>query len=283
MKFLSFQSGKTASYGAVVDDGIVDLGKRLGKTYPTLRAALADGALAELTKIAKSARKTDLPLKKIKYLPVIPDARKIICVGLNYKDHQAETKNNATENPTLFLRMQASQIGHNQPMIKPKESQKLDWEGELAVIIGRGGRRIAREKAMGHIAGYACYHDGSVRDFQRHTTQFTPGKNFAGTGGFGPWMVSADEIKDISKETLITRVNGVVKQQAGIDLLIFDIPSLIAYISTFVPLEGGDVIVTGTPGGVGAARTPPEFMKPGDVAEIEITGVGTLRNVVKEG
>jgi 2-keto-4-pentenoate hydratase/2-oxohepta-3-ene-1,7-dioic acid hydratase in catechol pathway len=283
MKFLSFQSGKTASYGAVVDDGIVDLGKRLGKTYPTLRAALADGALAELTKIAKSARKTDLPLKKIKYLPVIPDARKIICVGLNYKDHQAETKNNATENPTLFLRMQASQIGHNQPMIKPKESQKLDWEGELAVIIGRGGRRIAREKAMGHIAGYACYHDGSVRDFQRHTTQFTPGKNFVGTGGFGPWMVTKDEVGDITKQTLTTRVNGVVKQQAGIDLLIFDIPTLIAYISTFVPLEGGDVIVTGTPGGVGAARTPPEFMKPGDVAEIEITGVGTLRNVVKEG
>jgi len=222
-------------------------------------------------------------LKKIKYLPVIPDARKIICVGLNYKDHRAETKNTATENPTLFLRMQASQIGHNQPMIKPKESQKLDWEGELAVIIGRGGRRIAREKAMGHIAGYACYHDGSVRDFQRHTTQFTPGKNFAGTGGFGPWMVTKDEVGDITKQTLTTRVNGVVKQQAGIDLLIFDIPTLIAYISTFVPLEGGDVIVTGTPGGVGAARTPPEFMKPGDVAEIEITGVGTLRNVVKEG
>jgi 2-keto-4-pentenoate hydratase/2-oxohepta-3-ene-1,7-dioic acid hydratase in catechol pathway len=254
MKFLSFQSGKDASYGAVVGDGVVDLGKRLGKKYPTLRAALAAGALAELTKVASGAKKTDLPLKKVKYLPVIPDARKIICVGLNYK-----------------------------PMIKPRESDKLDWEGELAVIIGRGGRRIAREKAMNHIAGYACYHDGSVRDYQRHTTQFTPGKNFAATGGFGPWMVTKDEVGDITKQTLTTRVNGVVKQQAGIDLLIFDIPALIAYISVFVPLEGGDVIVTGTPGGVGAARTPPEFMKPGDVAEIEITGVGTLRNVVKEG
>lgn len=283
MKFLTFQSGKDASYGAVVGDGVVDLGKRLGKKYPTLRAALAAGALADLAKVAKAAKKADLPLKKVKYLPVIPDARKIICVGLNYKDHRAETKSAEFAHPTLFLRMQASQVGHGQPLVKPKESEKLDWEGELAVIIGRGGRRISREKAMGHVAGYACYHDGSVRDFQRHTTQFTPGKNFAGTGGFGPWMVTKDEVGDITKQTLTTRVNGVVKQQAGIDLLIFDIPSLIAYISTFVPLEGGDVIVTGTPGGVGAARTPPEFMKPGDVAEIEITGVGTLRNVVKEG
>jgi 2-keto-4-pentenoate hydratase/2-oxohepta-3-ene-1,7-dioic acid hydratase in catechol pathway len=283
MKFVTFQAGKSASYGAVIGDGVVDLGKRLGKKYPTLRAALKAGALAELVKVATAARKADLPLKKIKYLPVIPDAKKIICVGLNYKDHRAETGNKETPHPTLFLRMAASQVGHGQALIKPRESDKLDWEGELAVIIGRKGRRIPREKAMRHVAGYSCYHDGSVRDFQRHTTQFTPGKNFAGTGGFGPWMVSADEIKDISKETLITRVNGVVKQQAGIDLLIFDIPTLIAYISTFIPLEGGDVIVTGTPGGVGAARTPPEFMKPGDVAEIEITGVGTLRNVVKEG
>jgi 2-keto-4-pentenoate hydratase/2-oxohepta-3-ene-1,7-dioic acid hydratase in catechol pathway len=283
MKFVTFQAGKSASYGAVIGDGVVDLGKRLGKKYPTLRAALKAGALAELVKVATAARKADLPLKKIKYLPVIPDAKKIICVGLNYKDHRAETGNKETPHPTLFLRMAASQVGHGQALIKPRESDKLDWEGELAVIIGRKGRRIPREKAMRHVAGYSCYHDGSVRDFQRHTTQFTPGKNFAGTGGFGPWMVSADEIKDISKETLITRVNGVVKQQAGIDLLIFDIPTLIAYISTFIPLEGGDVIVTGTPGGVGAARTPPEFLKPGDVTEIDISGVGVLRNVVKEG
>lgn len=283
MKFVTFQAGKSASYGAVIGDGVVDLGKRLGKKYPTLRSALKAGALAELKKVAAAAKKTDVPLKKIKYLPVIPDAKKIICVGLNYKDHRAETGNKDTEHPTLFLRMPASQVGHGQPLIKPRESEKLDWEGELAVIIGKKGRRIPREKAMSYVAGYSCYHDGSVRDFQRHTTQFTPGKNFAGTGGFGPWMVSADEIKDITKETLTTRVNGVVKQHAGIDLLIFDIPALIAYISTFVPLEGGDVIVSGTPGGVGAARTPPEFLKPGDVTEIDISGVGVLRNTVKEG
>ncbi len=283
MKFVTFQVGKTVSYGAVSGDGIIDLGKRLGKKYPTLRSALKAGKLNELKTVVKSARKTDVALKKIKFLPVIPDAKKIICVGLNYKDHQAETNNKPSEHPTLFLRMQGSQIGHNQPLIKPRESAKLDWEGELAVIIGKPGRRISPQKAMSHVAGYSCYHDGSVRDFQRHTTQFTPGKNFAATGGFGPWMVSADEIKDITKETLTTRVNGVVKQHAGIDLLIFDIPTLIAYISTFIPLEGGDVIVTGTPGGVGAARNPPEFLQPGDVTEIDITGVGILRNTVKEG
>ncbi|MBM3522240.1 MAG: fumarylacetoacetate hydrolase family protein [Alphaproteobacteria bacterium] len=283
MKLVTYKVGKAVSYGAVVGDGVVDLGKRLGKKYPTLRAALKAGKLAELKATAAKAKKTDVALKKITFLPVIPDAKKIICVGLNYKDHQAETGNKETPHPTLFLRIQASQVGHEQPLIKPKESEKLDWEGELAVIIGRKGRRIAREKAMSHVAGYSCYHDGSVRDFQRHTSQFTPGKNFVGTGGFGPWLVTADEIKDISKQTLTTRVNGVVKQQAGIDLLIFDIPALIAYISTFTTLEGGDVIVTGTPGGVGAARNPPEFLKPGDVTEIDISGVGVLRNTVKEG
>ncbi len=283
MKFVTFQVGKTVSYGAVSGDGVIDLGKRLGKKYPTLRSALKAGKLNELKTVAKGAKKIDFALKKIKFMPVIPDAKKIICVGLNYRDHQAETNSKPSDHPTLFLRMPASQVGHEQPLIKPRESEKLDWEGELAVIIGKPGRRISPQKAMSHVAGYSCYHDGSVRDFQRHTTQFTPGKNFAGTGGFGPWMVSADEIKDITKETLTTRVNGVVKQQAGIDLLIFDIPALIAYISVFVPLEGGDVIVTGTPGGVGAARNPPEFLKAGDVTEIDISGVGILRNTVKEG
>jgi 2-keto-4-pentenoate hydratase/2-oxohepta-3-ene-1,7-dioic acid hydratase in catechol pathway len=283
MKLVSYRIGKNASYGAVVGDGVVDLGKRLGKKYPTLRAALKANKLGELKAAVKKAKKADVPLKKIAFMPVIPDARKIVCVGLNYKDHQAETGNKPSEFPTLFLRLAASQVGHEQPLVKPRESAKLDWEGELAVIIGRGGRRIAKEKAMSHVAGYACYHDGSVRDFQRHTSQFTPGKNFVGTGGFGPWMVTADEVKDITKETLTTRVNGVVKQQAGIDLLIFDIPTLISYISTFTELQGGDVIVTGTPGGVGAARNPPEFLQPGDVTEIEITAVGLLRNTVKEG
>lgn len=286
MKFLSFVAGGQPSYGAVVSDGkdagVVDLGKRFGKKLPSLRAALAAGALKELTKAA-TGKKPDHKLSRIKFLPVIPDTRKIICVGLNYHEHREEAGRPNTANPTLFARWADTQVGHLQPIIKPKESDRLDWEGELAVIIGRRGRRIAREKAMGHVAGYSIYNDVSVRDWQRHTSQFTAGKNFFGTGPFGPWMVTADEIKDIGKQTLTTRVNGVVKQQTTIDMMIFDIPALIAYVSTFIPLEPGDVIVSGTPGGVGYARNPPEFMRPGDVCEVEVTGVGILRNTVKEG
>jgi 2-keto-4-pentenoate hydratase/2-oxohepta-3-ene-1,7-dioic acid hydratase in catechol pathway len=282
MKFLSYKHQGTATYGAVVDDGVVDLGKRFGKKYPTLRAAIKFGGLEDLKKAVKG-KKPDAKLSKVSFLPVLPDAKKIICVGLNYKAHREETGRPDTEHPTLFVRFADSQVGHNQPMIKPAESEKLDWEGELAVIIGRPGRRIKREQAMRHVAGYACYNDGSVRDWQRHTTQFTPGKNFPATGGFGPYFVTADEVKDIRSQTLTTRVNGVVKQQATIDMMIFDIPALITYISSFTKLNGGEIIVTGTPGGVGAARTPPEFMKPGDVCEIEITGIGTLRNTIKAG
>jgi 2-keto-4-pentenoate hydratase/2-oxohepta-3-ene-1,7-dioic acid hydratase in catechol pathway len=282
MRFLSFRHRGADSYGAIVDDAVVDLGRKLGRQHPTLRAALAGIGLAKLKALATKTKAT-VPLAKIAYLPVIPDARKIICVGLNYREHRAETGRPDTEHPTLFLRIPDSQVGHRQPMLKPKESERFDWEGELAVIIGRGGRRIARDQAMRHVGGYACYHDGSVRDWQRHTTQFTPGKNFPATGPFGPWMVTADALKDIAKQTLITRINGVVKQRATIDMMIFGIPELIAYISVFTPLFPGDVIVTGTPGGVGAARNPPEFMKVGDVAEVEISGVGVLRNTVKEG
>jgi len=282
MKFISFLYQKKASYGVVAGDGVVDLGKKFGKKYPTLRAALVGGALNQLKSFAKGKKPT-IKLAKIQFLPVIPDARKIVCVGLNYREHRAETGRPDTVHPTLFNRWADSQIGHDQPMIKPKESDKFDWEGELAVIIGKTGRRIPREKAMSYVAGYSCYNDGSVRDWQRHTSQFMPGKNFPGTGPFGPWMVTTDELKDITKQTLTTRLNGVVKQQATIDMMIFDIPEQIHYISTWTELRPGDVIVTGTPGGVGFARNPPEFMKVGDTVEIEITGVGVLRNTIKEG
>jgi 2-keto-4-pentenoate hydratase/2-oxohepta-3-ene-1,7-dioic acid hydratase in catechol pathway len=281
MKFISFLYQKKPSYGVVVGDGVVDLGKKFGKKYPTLRAALVGGALNQLKSFAKGKKPT-IKLAKIQYLPVIPDARKIVCVGLNYREHRAETGRPDTVHPTLFNRWADSQVGHEQPMLKPKESDKFDWEGELAVIIGKTGRRIPREKAMSYVAGYSCYNDGSVRDWQRHTSQFMPGKNFPGTGPFGPWMVTTDELKDITKQTLTTRVNGVVKQQATIDMMIFDIPEQIHYISTWTELRPGDVIVSGTPGGVGFARNPPEFMKVGDTVEIEVTGVGTLRNTIKE-
>ncbi len=282
MRFISFRAKGKDSYGVVDGDGVIDLGRRFTKKWPSLRAALVDGGLPALKKAAKG-KKPDHKLSRITYLPVIPDARKIVCVGLNYREHRAETGRPDTEHPTLFTRWADSQVGHEQPLLLPRESTKLDWEGELAVIIGRKGRRIPRQIAMAYVAGYSCYNDGSVRDWQRHTSQFTPGKNFPSTGAFGPWMVTADALKEITSQTLTTRVNGVIKQQATIDMMIFDIPALIAYVSTFTPLRPGDVIVTGTPGGVGYVRNPPEFMKPGDTVEVEITGVGLLRNKIKIG
>ena len=176
----------------------------------------------------------------------------------------------------IFTRFANSQVGSGQPMIRPLESERFDYEGEMAVIIGKAGRRIAREAALAHVAGYACYNDGSIRDWQRHTSQFAPGKNFVGTGAFGPWMVTTDEIPDISKQTIATRLNGVEVQAAPISDLVFDVPALIAYCSTFTELVPGDVIVTGTTGGVGAYRTPPLWMKEGDVVEVEVSGIGVL-------
>ena len=193
-----------------------------------------------------------------------------------------ETGRDNTEQPAIFLRVAESQVGHLQPMVRPRESKNFDYEAEIAVIIGKPGRRIAQKDAWDHIAGYSCYNEGSVRDFQRQTTQWTAGKNFARTGAFGPWMVTTDEIPDISKQTIATRLNGVEVQAAPISDLVFDVPALIAYCSTFTELAPGDVIVTGTTGGVGAYRTPPLWMKDGDVVEVEVSGIGVLRNPVKD-
>jgi 2-keto-4-pentenoate hydratase/2-oxohepta-3-ene-1,7-dioic acid hydratase in catechol pathway len=214
---------------------------------------------------------------------VIPRPDKILCVGVNYREHREETGRAPTEHPTIFVRFAASQIGQDQPMLRPVESERLDFEGEIALIIGRRGRRIPPASALEHVAGFSCYNDGSVRDYQRHTTQFTPGKNFVGTGAFGPWMVTRDEIGDPAALELTTRVNGEVMQHARADQLIFGFEAIIAYCSTFTELVPGDVIVTGTPGGVGAARTPPLFLQPGDVVEVEVQPLGTLRNTVAVG
>jgi 2-keto-4-pentenoate hydratase/2-oxohepta-3-ene-1,7-dioic acid hydratase in catechol pathway len=281
MKLLSFQGRNgRPSYGALRDDGIIDLGERLARDgAPTLRALLATGQLEAARKLAAST-KADTPLEGIAFAPVIPDPEKIICVGLNYRDHVAETGRTVTENPALFARYPASQVGHLAPLVKPKVSDAFDYEGELAVIIGAAGRHIRVEQALQHVAGYACYNEGSIRDWQRHTSQFLAGKSFAQSGSFGPWMVTSDEIPDPSKLTLETRLNGSVVQHTTTDLMITDVPHLIAYISTILPLTPGDVIVTGTPGGVGFKRTPPLWMKPGDTVEVEISGIGVLRNSV---
>ena len=281
MKLASYKISKGAGYGIVAGDGIVDLTRRIGKKFPDLRALLAGNGLAQAQKIAKTAKKADFKLAKVTLLPVIPNPGKIVCVGLNYEEHRAETGRDKTENPALFIRVAESQVGHNQPIVIPKESTQLDYEGEIAVIIGKRGRRISEDDSWKHIAGYACYNDGSVRDWQRHTLQWTAGKNFARTGGFGPWMVTRGEIADGEELTLETRLNGEVMQHATTAQMIHRIPRLIAYISTFTPLEPGDVIVTGTPGGVGARRDPPVWMKPGDIVEVEISKVGVLSNAIK--
>ncbi len=277
MKLCSFQAGETSSYGIVSGDGIIDLGKR----YPdstSLRHFLGQQGLEAVQSHQGDA--PDHSLEAVTLNPVITDPDKIVCVGLNYHEHVQETGRTVTEKPVLFSRFAGSQVGHGAPLIKPLESDKFDYEGELAVIIGRGGRRISESEALDHVAGYACYNDGSVRDWQRHTHQFLPGKNFAGTGGFGPWMVTADEIPDPAALTLTTRLNDEIVQQAGCNLMIHSVPTLIAYISTILPLLPGDVIVSGTPGGVGARRNPPLWMRDGDRVEVEITSIGSLINPV---
>jgi len=281
VRWISFEKNGRASYGIVVGDGIVDVGAARPNDR-TLKDLLASGDLAKAGAEA-AKRKPDHKLSQIRYLPVITNPDKILCVGINYKAHQEETGREATSHPTIFVRFAGAQIGHEQPMIKPTESDRLDYEGEIAVVIGRRGRRIPKANALDHVAGFSCYNDGSVRDFQRHTTQFTPGKNFVGTGGFGPWMMTPDECGNLGAMELTTRLNGEVMQNATASLLIFGFEDIIAYCSTFIELVPGDVIVTGTPGGVGAARNPPVFMKAGDVIEVEVKPIGVLRNRVVVG
>ena len=279
MKVTSFLRNSTATYGVVHDGGLVDIGARLGDKYPTLRSVLEAGALDEVRRAAEG-QAPDMQYEDAEQLPVIPDPPKIVLVGVNYVEHRKESGRDPTEHPVLFTRFANVQIGHERPMVRPTLSDKFDFEGELAIIIGKRGRHISEADALGYIAGYACYNDGSIRDWQRHTHQFTPGKNFPATGAFGPWMVTADEIPDPTTMTLVTRLNGGEMQRATTDMLIFDIPHLIRYISDWTELEPGDVIPTGTPGGVGYRRDPPTFMKPGDVIEVDIDKIGVLRNPI---
>jgi 2-keto-4-pentenoate hydratase/2-oxohepta-3-ene-1,7-dioic acid hydratase in catechol pathway len=280
MKFASFKVNGIASWGLIEATEVVDLGASLRDRFPDLKSAVAANALAEAAKAGAKAPRH--PLAKITWLPVIPNPDKILCIGLNYETHRKETGRSEVENPTVFGRFANSQTGHLANIIRPRVSTDLDYEGELALIIGKPGRYIARKDAVNHIAGYACYNEGSVRDYQRHTHQFTPGKNFPDTGAFGPWMVTPDEAGDLGPLRLQTRLNGEVVQDATISQMIFDIPRQIEYCSSFTRLEPGDVIVTGTPGGVGSRRTPPLWMKPGDVVEVEIDRIGLLRNTIAD-
>jgi 2-keto-4-pentenoate hydratase/2-oxohepta-3-ene-1,7-dioic acid hydratase in catechol pathway len=285
MRLVTFRQGHRTGWGRLTDDGeaIIDCGGLLGEAVDSVRGVLEAEALDRVTELTEG-REPGLKTADVDLLPPVPDPAKILCAGVNYRTHREETSRAESEYPVIFTRYPDSQIGHEQPLVRPAETEHFDYEGELAVVIGRPGRRIAEEDAFGHVAGYACYQDGSVRDWQRHTGQWVPGKTFPGTGGFGPALVTADEVPDITACSLVTRVNGEVRQSASISDLIFTIPQLIAYVSTFTPLSAGDVLVTGTPGGVGLFRTPPVFLQSGDVVEVEIDGIGTLRNpVVQEG
>ena len=281
MKLISFLRSGSASYGVVVGEKVLDLMPLLGSEAADLKTVIEKNLVPRINGLLAS-HQPDLTFAELTLLPVIPTPDKIVCVGLNYHDHVKETGRELTEKPAIFLRLNDSQVAHGQNMVRPLESHRLDYEGEIAVIIGKGGRRIQEADAWNHIAGYACYNDGSVRDWQNFTTQWIPGKNFFKTGGFGPWMVTADEIAPNQVMTLTTKLNGQEMQRTTTDMMIHSIPRQLAFISTVIALKAGDVIVTGTPGGVGNKRTPQVFMKPGDVIEIEVDAIGVLRNGIED-
>lgn len=279
MKLISFTRAGKPGFGAVVDGGIVDLTGKIAPEVTDMRALLERDLMAE-TAAFLSGRKPGLGWADIQLLPVLPNPNKILCIGLNYLKHKQETGRPDVEHPTVFTRFADTQIAHGQPLVKPAISERFDYEGEMAIIIGKPARNVPEAEALDHLAGYSIYNDGSVRDWQRHTMQFTPGKNFPGTGAFGPYLVTTDEIGDYRDLGIETRLNGEVMQKAALSDLLFPLETLVAYCSTFTPLSPGDVIVTGTPGGVGDKRNPPVYMFPGDVVEVEIDNLGVLRNPI---
>lgn len=287
MKLLSYIHQGQEAWGAVVGDGVVNLSRALPQ-YPTLAEYIGSSAYLQAAEHVQG-KEAEASLSDITFLPVIPRPEKIVCAVRNYMDHHQEVlaagmHRELSEFPPIFLRVWRSQCGHGQPIVKPSISDSLDWEGELAVIIGKEGRNIPREKAYEYVAGYSCYNDGSIREWQFHAKQIASGKNFESTGAFGPWMVTADEIAPGRELKLEVRLNGEVVQSSHTGHMIFDIPTLINYASTIFTLVPGDVIVTGTPAGVGWSRKPPLFMKDGDTVEVEIEDVGLLRNpIVAQG
>jgi len=281
MRIVSFAHDERRSFGVLTDGGIVDAGRRLGDRYGTLRELLAAGAITELGPLAREP--ADFTAAQVRFLPVIADrAARIFCVGVNYMPHIREMGRGRPDYPVVFVRFTDSLVGHGGQMIRPVNSEQYDYEGELAVIIGARARHVSRADALDRVAGYSCFNDGSLRDFQNHGPQWIAGKNFPHSGAFGPWMVTADQIPDPGELRLTTRLNGEVMQSESVGELCFDVPALIEYISSWTALEPGDVICTGTPGGVGAGRNPPVWMRNGDAVEVEISGIGTLRNTIAD-
>jgi 2-keto-4-pentenoate hydratase/2-oxohepta-3-ene-1,7-dioic acid hydratase in catechol pathway len=266
------------SYGRLEGETIVDAGPGLRGTHPDLRSLIAADALRHLA----SADGPTLAESDVAMLPTIPNPGKIICIGLNYMGHIRETGRDRPEYPSIFTRYPSSIVGHGAALVRPKVSDHFDFEGEFAVVIGKAGRHVQRASAYDHVAGYTCFNDGSIRDYQRHTTQFWGGKNFWRSGSMGPCLVTPDDLGDPTKPRMVTRLNGDIMQDTSVGDLAFDIPDLIAYLSTIIDLAPGDVIATGTPSGVGLFRDPKVFMKPGDVIEVEIDGIGTLSNPITD-
>ena len=281
MRLVSFERNGRTGLGVVVESGIVEAAAHLSGEWASLRDVLDANAVEQLRSLEQ--RPADFAATDIRYLPPIHEpAAKILCVGVNYMPHIKEMGRERPDYPVIFVRFAGSLVGHDEALIKPRASIQYDYEGELAVVIGKRARHVPRARALEYVAGFSCFNDGSVRDYQRHGLQWTPGKNFHRSGSFGPWLVTADEVRNPSSCRLQTRLNGQIVQQESVGELCFDVAQLIEYCSIWTELEPGDVIVTGTPGGVGAGRNPPLWMKCGDVVEVEITGVGTLRNAVRD-
>jgi 5-carboxymethyl-2-hydroxymuconate isomerase len=284
MKLLSYSHRGRASFGAVVDAGVIDLGARLAGRADSLRAALTTVSMDELRLLIEQVTKADFGLSEIIYLPTIPNPDKIICIGVNYAERNAEYKDasDLPKYPSVFLRTTGSLVGHNTPVLRPPESDQFDYEGEIAIIIGRAGRRITESNAHQHIAGLSVMNEGTVRDWLRHGKfNVTQGKNFTASGSLGPWLVTTDEFPDVcGPRSLQTHVNGELRQDDNTARLMFPFRRLVAYLSTFMVLLPGDVIATGTPTGAGFHLTPPRFLVPGDTVSVHVEHVGTLSNQV---
>lgn len=276
MKILSFSHNNQHSYGIISEKGVIDAGIHLRNHYPTLKSLLSeDPELNVLRNLVN--QDADYSIDEISFLPVIENPDKILCVGMNYAAKRQEFDQHDPA-PTLFVRFADSQTGHLRPVIKPETTEQFDYEGELALVIGKGGENITEASALSHIAGYSCYMDGSVRDWQH--TWFTAGKNWRNTGSFGPWMTTSDEIPDPHTLSIQTWLNDLEVQNDNTANMVHRIPELVSYISTFTRLNAGDVIITGSPGGVGKKRNPPLFMKNGDRIEVGIEKIGRLSNLI---
>jgi 2-keto-4-pentenoate hydratase/2-oxohepta-3-ene-1,7-dioic acid hydratase in catechol pathway len=277
MKLASYIADGKECYGVVTGDGVITMNERFGGHAASLKEAIAGGLLPQIKEAASNGQ-ADRKLSEIKFLPLIPNPEKILCVGINYKSHAAEHGTEAPKLPNIFTKFVNTLEAHEGEMLRPKVSTSFDFEGELALVIGKGGRHIKAADALKHVAGYTCFCDGSVRDFTKYS--LVASKNFPRSSPLGPWLVTADEILDPTKLTLVTRLNGKEMQRSGTDMLIHSIPAIIEFCSVFTPLSPGDIIATGTPDGIGAKQNPPVWMKAGDVLEIEISSIGTLRNKI---